>query len=172
MRDGTPFDPAAVARIAVMVRTGLVGLRQLIAWADAWVMKLDDSPLWLLELCTAPDIDRARGLLLDMPDLPFPANVEEQDAWDADHLACLFLRYRSGGISWGDFLMRGGQYLDGANGHRQCEEFFMQLDLLERMGFPEDLVQAQREDIERSLVDALARMESAHRRFEAEAHGD
>ncbi|MBN8464892.1 hypothetical protein JYJ95_00090 [Corallococcus exiguus] len=169
MRDGTPFDPVAVARIAVMVRTGLVGLKQLIAWADAWVMKLDAPPLWLLELCTVQEVDRALGLLLDT--LPALVNVEERDAMDADHLSSLFLRHRSGGISWGDFLQRGGEYLDGANGSRSCEEFFMQLNLLERMGFPEDLVQAQREDIERGLAGALERMEAAHRRFEAEARG-
>ncbi|NNB91959.1 hypothetical protein HJC10_40740 [Corallococcus exiguus] len=172
MRDGTPFDPVAVARIAVMVRTGLVGLKQLIAWADAWVMKLDEPPLWLLELCTVPGTDRAHGLLLDMPGIAQLATVEERDVEDADHLASLFLRHRDGSISWGDFLLRAGEYLDGKSGHRQCEEFYMQLNLLERMGFPEDLVQAQREDIERSLLDALERMESSHRRFEAEARGD
>ncbi|RKG57349.1 hypothetical protein D7V80_39865 [Corallococcus sp. CA054B] len=172
MRDGTPFDPVAVARIAVMLRTGRVGLPRLIAWADAWVMKLDAPPLWLLELCTVLEADRALGLLLDMPGLARSFTVEERDVEDADHLASLLLRHRDGSISWGDFLQRAGEYLDGRNGHRQCEEFFMQLNLLERMGFPEALVQAQREDIERSLVDALERMESAHRRFEAEARGD
>ncbi|WP_370451096.1 hypothetical protein [Corallococcus sp. CA049B] len=171
MRDGTPFDPVAVARVAVMVRTGLVGLQQLIAWADAWVMKLDAPPRWLLELCTAPDADRALGLLLDMPDLAQPLTVEERDVEDADHLAGLLLRHRGGSISWGDFLLRAGEYLDGRSGHRQCEEFFMQLDLLERLGSPEALVQAQREDIEHSLLDALERMKSAHQRFEAEARG-
>ncbi|WP_330166757.1 MULTISPECIES: hypothetical protein [unclassified Corallococcus] len=171
MRDGTPFDPVAVARVAVMVRTGLVGLQRIIAWADAWVMKLDAPPLWLLELCTVPDADRALWLLYDMPEFPRLATVEERDVNDADHLASLFLRHRDGSISWGDFLLWAGQYLDGRSGHRQCEEFFMQLNLLERMGFPEALVQAQREDIERSLPDALERMESVHRRFEAEARG-
>ncbi|MHA7634206.1 hypothetical protein [Corallococcus sp. M7] len=171
MRDGTPFDPVAVARVAVMVRTGLVGLQRIIAWADAWVMKLDTPPLWLLELCTVPDVDRALGLLFDMPGFPSLTTVEEKDAWDADHLAGLLLRHRDGAISWGDFLQRAGEYLDGANSSRTCEAFFMQLDLLERMGFPEDLVQAQREDIERGLVDALKRMEAAHLRFEAEARG-
>ncbi|NOK36101.1 hypothetical protein D7W79_32160 [Corallococcus exercitus] len=172
MRDGTPFDPVAVARIAVMVRTGRVGLRQIIAWADAWVMKLDAPPLWLIELSTVPELDRAHGLLLDMPGLPQLLTVEERDEEDADHLASLLLRHRDGSISWGDFLLRAGEYLDGKGGHRQCEEFYMQLNLLERMGFPEDLMQSQREDIERSLVDALERMEAAHRRFEAEARGD
>ncbi|MFP2899133.1 hypothetical protein [Corallococcus sp. 4LFB] len=172
MRDGTPFDPVAVVRIGAMVRMGLVGLKQLIAWADAWVMKLDDSPLWLLELCTAPDADTALGLIYDIPMLPFAATPEELRARDADHLACLFLRYRRGELSWGDFLFKGGQFLDGANGPWECEAFFMQLNLLERMGFPEDLVRSQREDIERELRDALERMEAAHRRFEAEARGD
>lgn len=172
MKDGTPFDPVAVARIAVMVRTGLVGLPRLIAWADAWVMKLDAPPRWLLELCTVPEVDRALGLLLDMPGLAQPLTVEERDVEDADHLASLLLRHRDGSISWGDFLLRAGESLDDRNGRRQCEEFYMQLNLLERMGFPEALVQAQREDIERGLADALERMESSHRRFEAEARGD
>ncbi|RKH86723.1 hypothetical protein D7Y21_20380 [Corallococcus sp. AB045] len=171
MKDGTPFDPVAIARIAVMVRTGLVGLPQLIAWADAWVMKLDAPPLWLLELCTVPEVDRALGLLLDMPGLAQSLTVEERDVEDADHLASLLLRHRDGSISWGDFLLRAGESLDGRSGRRQCEEFYMQLNLLERMGFPEALVQAQREDIERGLAEALERMESAHRRFEAEARG-
>ncbi|WP_375754809.1 hypothetical protein [Corallococcus exercitus] len=172
MRDGTPFDMVAVVRIGVMVEMGLVGLKQLIAWADAWVMKLDDSPLWLLELCTAPDADTALGLIRNIPMLPSPATPEEDRAADADHLASLFLRYRNGSLSWGDFLFQGGQYLDRAGGPWPCETFFMQLNLLERMGFPEDLMQSQREDIERELREALERMEAAHRRFEAEARGD
>ncbi|NPC70938.1 hypothetical protein [Corallococcus exiguus] len=171
MRDGTPFDLAAVGRIRVMVERGLIGLTQLIAWADAWVMKLEDSPLWLLELCTAPDVDTALGLLFDIPMFPFPATPEERRAQDADHLASLFLRYRRGELSWGDFLFIGGQFLDGANGPWPCETFFMQRDLLERTGYPEDLVQSQREDIERDLREALERMGAAHRRFEAEARG-
>ncbi|MBZ4336365.1 hypothetical protein [Corallococcus sp. AS-1-12] len=171
MKDGTPFDLVSVVRIGVMVEMGLVGLKQIIAWADAWVMKLDDPPPWLLEMCTAPDADTALGLIRDIPMLPFPATPEEIREENADHLASLFLRYRNGALSWGDFLFQAGQYLDRALRADQCERFFMQLNLLERTGFPEDLVQAQREDIERDLVDALARMESAHRRFEAEARG-
>ncbi|MFB1480241.1 hypothetical protein [Corallococcus sp. RDP092CA] len=171
MREGTPFDPVAVARIGVMVEMGLIGLEQLIAWADAWVMKLDDSPRWLLELCTAPDTPTALGLLRGIPRLPSPATPEERRAADADHLASLFLRYRHGALSWGAFLLQGGQLLDRSDDLGRCEAFFMQRDLLERMGFPEALVRAQREDIERSLEGALERMESAHRQFEAEARG-
>jgi hypothetical protein len=63
VREGTPFDPVAVARIWLMVRTGLVGLQQLIAWADAWVMKLEAPPTWLTELCTARTEDTAPRLL-------------------------------------------------------------------------------------------------------------
>ncbi|MGE6763915.1 hypothetical protein ACQKGO_38250 [Corallococcus interemptor] len=171
MREGTPFDPVAVVRIRTMLEMGLVGLKEIIAWADAWVMKLDDSPLWLLEMCTAPDVATAVGLIYGIPMLPIPATPEERRAENADHLACLFLRHRRGGLSWGEFLFQGGQYLDRAGGPWPCETFFMQLNLLERMGFPEDLVRAQREDIEHELREALERMESAHRQFEAEARG-
>lgn len=153
-----------------MLRTGLIGLQQLITWADAWVMRLEAPPTWLTELCTTRAEDSALRLLSDAS--VFPADLDGKDAWDAEFLACLLLRHRNGALSWADFLDAGGRYLDGANGSRSCEEFFMQLNLLERMGFPEDLVQAQREDIERSLKGALKRMESALRRFEAEARGD
>ncbi|RKH49151.1 hypothetical protein D7Y23_17670 [Corallococcus sp. AB050B] len=169
MREDTPFDPVAVARIWLMIRTGIVRIQQLISWADAWVMKLEAPPTWLTELCTARTEDVARRLLSDASE--FPSDRAGRDAWDAEFLACLFLRHRNGELSWADFLDAGGQYLDAANGSRSCEEFFMQLNLLERMGHPEDLARAQREDIERSLAGALERMESAHRQFEAEARG-
>ncbi|NOK23219.1 hypothetical protein [Corallococcus carmarthensis] len=170
MSEGTPLDPVAVARIGVLVRTRLIGLHQLIAWADAWVTALEAPPTWLTELCTVRTEDAARGLLSDAS--AFPSDPAGHDAWNAEFLACLLLRHRNGALSWADFLDASGRYLDAAGGSRGCEEFFMQLNLLERMGYPEDLARAQREDIERSLVGALERMESAHRRFEAEARGD
>ena len=170
MREGTPFDPVAVVRIRTMLEMGLVGLKEIIAWADAWVMKLDDSPLWLLEMCTAPDVATAAGLLRSIPMLPLPATPEESRAEDADHLACLFLRHRRGELSWGEFLFQAGQYTDSAGGW--CEEFFMRRDLLERMGYPEPMVQSQREEFEERLQEALKRVESAHRQFEAETRGD
>jgi hypothetical protein len=163
----TPFDKDAVHGIAKLVRMGLVGLREIIAWADAWVMKLDDSPLWLLELCTAPDVDTAWGLLMaTRPDLP--ANREEANLDANDHLAALFLRYRRGDLSWADFLMEGGNSLDGSFGGPPCEDYFHFLNEFKAAEQPAEEERTRRAEIEAELQSALSRMEAVHRRFEAE----
>lgn len=165
-RVGTPFDKHAVSLIATMVAMKLIGLQQLIAWADSWVMKLDDSPLWLLELCTVPDVDTACELLMTTPDRPSTPN--EMDANAENHLAALFLRYRNGTLSWADYLMEGGMYLDGALGGPPCEEYFFLLNVLRSQEPPDDMERLQSAEIEEDLQQALERVEAAHHRFEVD----
>ncbi|WP_147448809.1 hypothetical protein [Corallococcus terminator] len=144
-----------------MVNTRLIGLEHLIPWADAWVLKLEAPPLWLLELCTTQDLHAARGLLLRAA--CHPTDPFGRDEQDAEHLACLFVRYRQGALSWAAFLEEGGRYLDGANGSRTCEELYSLLNALEQQGHAQNMERAQSTEIERSLRGALQQVESVYR---------
>ncbi|RKH51411.1 hypothetical protein [Corallococcus llansteffanensis] len=163
--DASPFDLRTVYTIATMVDAGLIGLRHVVPWADAWVLKLDSPPLWLLELCMTRDVRVAQGLLITAACQR--ADPMGSDEHNAEYLACLFLRYRHGDLSWAAFLDEGGQQLDASNASRTCEELYGLLNALERDEHPADLEQVQSADIERSLRDALDRMEPLHRMFEA-----
>jgi hypothetical protein len=59
-------------------------------------------------------------------------------------------------------------YLDGANGHRPCEDYYHLLNEFEAAEDPEALEPTQRAEIEEDLQRALTRMEAAWHQFEVE----
>jgi hypothetical protein len=90
-------------RIATMIDARLIWYKHYFRWADRLIAELDDPPNWLLEIATIkyyPDAVAAINRFVYSE--PFESFDGEQCA--AEHVACLFLRYQSGAISWATFL--------------------------------------------------------------------
>lgn len=160
-------DKRFALRLATMVKSRLVWYEHFAPWADELIMKLDAPPYWLLELSTTRYQPDAAGILSDYAHSPPYDSIgasERNDQVD-EYVACLFLRYRRGELSWASFLRETGQYLDVANGRRACEDFYALLTDLEHHEYAKDLENTQRAELEREFHGAIERIDSVYRVF-------
>ena len=165
--DAQGLDTRLAHVLAVMGESRLIGLESLRPWADAWILKLDAPPAWLLELCTARELAEAVRILSDAAGSPSSESLDTDERADV-FVACLLLRYRRGDLSWATFLREAGQRLDAANGHRPCEDLYALLTELERHADAKALESLQRAQLEREFHEALERVESVRRLLEGD----
>lgn len=160
-------DKRFALRLATMVDSRLIWYEHFAPWADALIMKLEAPPHWLLELSTIRDQPDATRLLRDYTDSPPFESDDTDDRNDRidEYVACLFLRYRRGDLSWASFLREPGQKLDAANGRRACEEFYSLLTDLEHREYAKELERIQCAAIEREFQGAIERIDSVYRVF-------
>jgi hypothetical protein len=165
--DASVPDKRFVLRLATMVESRLVWYEHFAPWADELIMKLDAPPYWLLELSTTQYQPDAARILRDEADSPpFESDdVEDRNDRVDEYVACLFLRYRRGELSWASFLRETGMYLDSANGRRACEDFYSLLTDLEHHEYAKELERTQRAEIEREFHADIERIDSMYRVF-------
>lgn len=147
-----------------MVESRLIWYEHFGPWADELIMKLDVPPHWLLELSTTQYQPDAARILYSYASSP-PFESDDADARIDEYVACLFLRYRRGEISWATFLHEAGQKLDAANSRRPCEDFYTLLSDLEHHEYSKELERTQSAAIECEFHGAIERVDSVYRVF-------
>lgn len=165
--DASVPDQRFALRLATMVESRLIWYEHFAPWADELILKLDAPPSWLLELSTAryqPDAARIIHDYADAPPFEEGATDERNGRID-EYVACLFLRYQRGELSWATFLRETGDYLDSANGRRACEDFYSLLTDLEHHEYAKELERTQRAAIEREFQGAIERIDAVYRVF-------
>jgi hypothetical protein len=145
-------------RLATMVESRLIGYRHYFPWADRVIADSDEPPAWIINLA-------AIRYYAFVHSEPFE-HFNEQERSD-QYVACLFLRYRRGEISWATFLNDAGSVTDAANGPRECEYFYLMLNDLEDREFSKDVEAAQAEKVEREFEAALATIRPLYEDFVA-----
>lgn len=158
------FDKRFGRRVGIMIELRLIGYKHYYPWADEVIMAMEEPPSWILEIATIKYFPKALEVIYEFvsspPFEPFDAesNVDE-------YLACLFLRYKRGEISWATFLNEAGLFTDARNGHRPCEDFYCRLNDLEDSEFAKDIEQNQRDEVELELVEALNSVQALYDGF-------
>lgn len=155
--DERALDKRLALQLAVMVEHQLIGAEHLRPWADRWVLQLEVSPGWLLELCTARDSAEAVRVLSAYAFSPPFESFAPEERTEA-RVACLLLRHRRGDFPWATLLRRVGETLDAANGRRPCESIYALLTELERHGEDKALEALQRTRLEHEFHEALERI--------------
>jgi len=138
-----------------MIDARLIWYQHYYRWADRLIAGLDNPPGWILEIATIryyPDaVAAVNGFVYSEP---FESFDHEQCA--DEHVACLFLRYQSGAISWATFLEETGSFTDGNSGRRDCEYFYALLNELEDNEYNRELEDRQRTEIESGFSAAIS----------------
>jgi hypothetical protein len=165
--DASAPDKRFALRLATMVESRLIWYEHFAPWADELIMKLEAPPHWLLELSTTRYQPDAAGIIRDYAHSPpFESDdANDRNARTDEYVACLFLRYQRGELSWATFLRETGDSLDSANGRRACEDFYSLLTELEHHEYAKELEHTQRAEFEREFQGAIERIDAVYRVF-------
>jgi len=116
------------------------------------ILRYDVPPLWLCNLALAATTEAAEAAIGDFDD-------EQWDGPDDDeHLACVFLQYAEGQISWARCLSAAGAYADVRSGNWTCEEFYAMLTEFEATCGSADLATRQFAQVTAKLGSAIERI--------------
>ena len=147
-----------------MIESRLIWYKHYYGWADEIIMAMEKPPYWVLEIATVKYYPQAAQIVREFVySEPFEAFDDEQYA--NEYVACLFLRYRHGAISWATFLDEAGKFTDAHNGHLHCEAFYGTLNILEDNEYSKHIEQSQREEIETEFAKPIVTMSSLFRSF-------
>ena len=84
--------------LAIGLALGVIDAADAVEWADAWIMRLDDPPYWLIEISTSPRASRHDLLKL------IPAAVDDETASDHEFLGAMAVRFIDRSESLGEIL--------------------------------------------------------------------
>lgn len=84
--------------LAIGLALGVIHAPDAVEWADAWIMRLDDPPYWLIEISTSP-----RATPCDLLKL-IPVAVGDEAASDQEFLGAMAVRFFDQGDSFGEIL--------------------------------------------------------------------
>ncbi|HJP95743.1 MAG TPA: hypothetical protein VJ843_00030 [Candidatus Saccharimonadales bacterium] len=141
-------------RVATMIESRLIWYKHYSLWTDELIIALDKPPTWLLDIATLTYYPEAlEAIKRFVYSEPFEAFQGEKDD---EYVACLFLRHERGEIAWATFLNEAGVYSDRQNGHRDCEYFYVRLNILENKEYAREVEQEQRKEIEQEYAKAIA----------------
>ena len=135
-------------RIATMIDSHLISYKHYYPWADRMIAELEEPPNWILEIA----IMKYRPHTVEaIRRFAFTEPFESFDMED-EHVACLFLRFESGAISWATFLEEAGAFTDSYGGGRfECGPCYRFLNVLEDNEYARHIEVRQRDQVKLEL---------------------
>jgi hypothetical protein len=95
-----------------------------VSWADRQILRLDNPPVWVLDLSLRHSDKEALGVLWPAACKVAPELWETIDATGL-HLGFLYLRFERTDLSMLDLLTAAGRKADGASFRIECEAFYL-----------------------------------------------
>ena len=158
------FDKSFALRIVAMIESRLIWYKHYYGWTNEVIMALDSPPYWVLEITTVKYFPKAAKIVREyVYSEPFKTLDYEQYA--NEYVACLFLRYKHGAISWATFLDQAGMFADSHSEHLICEDFYHRLNILEDEEYSKHIEQNQRKEIEIEFSQAISTMSALYNGF-------
>ena len=109
-------------------------MARLVAWADEQILRLDEPPLWLIELSLATDeagLLRARARVPDASGSVAGRGLDESRVY----LGCLYLAFERGLLTMARLLHEAGDFTDPPSGDVPgCETFYLLLNEIDGRG--------------------------------------
>jgi hypothetical protein len=106
------------------IESGFARPAEWVAWAERQIVRLDEPPVWVLDLSLAHSAKEALEVLW-----PARASVAQviwgRLDWNGMYLGFLFLRFERGDLGMLDLLTQAGQKADCANYRIGCETFYL-----------------------------------------------
>jgi hypothetical protein len=149
------LDRKFALRIVTMIESRLIWYKHYYGWADEIIMAMERPPYWILEIATVKYFPQAAAIVREFV-YSEPFETFDYEEYTDEYIACLFLRYRHGAISWATFLNEAGAFTDAHNGERYCEDFYDNLNILEDNEYSKKIEQSQREEIETEFATAIS----------------
>ncbi|NOX54421.1 MAG: hypothetical protein GXP27_08255 [Planctomycetes bacterium] len=151
-------------RIATMIDARLIWYKHYHGWAARLIAELDDPPTWILEISTIKYYADAVAAVNRFAYCESVESFDHEQRAD-EHVACIFLRYQSGAISWATFLSEAGAFADGFGGRHDCEYFYALLNELEDNEYAQEVETHQRTEIECTFSVALSTIRPLYEMF-------
>lgn len=140
--------------ISKMLESGLINYRHYMCWADERILAEKDPGMWLLELAQTKSSKIAAYHLYSFINSEPPDSLDHISCHD-QFIACMWIRYETGDISWASFLMECGQYTDGNDGRKGCEYYYILLNSYEDSNYSEIVEKKQTKKILRAFSDVI-----------------
>lgn len=142
------MDREMARRMYVMLDAGLICYKHYYPWCDSIIEKLEEPPVWIIELSTVKYIGDAKIIVHEYA-FSFEETIYDHDflRYNKYFLACLYLRYERNEISWATFLFEAGRYSDGMECGVNCEYFFEMLTSYENSLYSSTLENSQSKDV-------------------------
>lgn len=160
-----PISKQTALLIAVMIESGLINYKHYIAWADEQIKATAEPEYWILELSITKDAESAvRVLNSYIYSEPF----EDLSADECGYIsiACYWLRYSTGAISWSSFLLKCGDELDAyPSVNADCSYFYVMLNELEEANYSDATITVQRQRVKRDFNSVIARIDGLYQQF-------
>ena len=158
------FDKKFARQIAMMIEARLIWYQHYYPWADEIIVALDNPPYWILEIATVKYFPKAVEIINEF------VNSDPIESFDTEYesgfVACLFLRYERGEISWATFLTDAGCFTDSYDGEEDCSYFYNLLNLIGDSGYSKTIEEAQKVAIEEEYAIAISRVREAYNPFQ------
>lgn len=106
------------------IESGFARPAEWIGWADRQILRLDEPPVWVLDLSLAHSAKDALAVLWPAHASVAPMHWERLD-WTGLFLGFLFLRFEYEEMGMLDLLLQAGQQADRANYRIDCETFYL-----------------------------------------------
>jgi hypothetical protein len=118
-------------------------------WADGQILRLDDPPLWLLDLSLTSSVETAAVLLWQGWSASAAAvrcNHAVGPEWGQSWLGFLYLRFERGEVGMAELLERAGRKSDVCECGIDCSAFYLLLNEIDGGGptVPSDRPLAER----------------------------
>lgn len=141
------IDPIFAIRLSIMIRSELIDYQYYYSFCDEIIEKNDKTPYWIIELSMTKDPEIAGGIALSY------ASLDTSEEFDTHYqcnlyIACLYVKYVEGHLSWSSFLVNAGMYTDDMPyANENYDYFFNQLNILEKNKHHTLVLEQQRQEI-------------------------
>jgi len=106
------------------IESGFAQPDEWVAWADRQIVRLDEPPVWILDLSLVHSANQALEVLARTTDKVAP-NLWDQLDWNGVYLGFLYLRFERGDLTLWELLIQAGEKADCAQFRIDCEEFYL-----------------------------------------------
>lgn len=157
-------SPRFALRISTMIQARLIWYKHYFRWADEIIGEAAKPPDWIIETATIryyPDAVASINRFVNTRQMDASSFEQSRE----EYLACLFLRNRSGAISWATFLEEAGARADAYSGRHDCSYYYERLTQLEDSEFSRELELMQRAEVELEFKKELAVIEPLYEMF-------
>lgn len=132
-------------KLCIMLDTGLISHQHYSRWCDEIIETFEKPPYWIIELSLKRDVHEAYNVVCEF--IYSEPCIKFKDIDDL-YVACLFLSYERGKITWESFLLKAGQFTDGSDSAKhECEYFYMMLNDYENSDYLKTIEENQRKEI-------------------------
>ena len=160
------LDQRFIWQLLAMVATELIDQRHYRAWADDVILHDPKLPNWVINLSMAGDANAAIDALYEHVAHKPPPEIFK--SYPRDWIACQWLKYRDGIISYPVFLSIAGTYSDRYDVGVDSDDLDRRLN--EYMAHPSKHMEAIGADwIETKFHDAIERMAPLYAEFKERA---